>query len=402
MHSKLKTPPSLQMPIPQPAHKPANPCFSAGPCAKRPGWTVDALKNALAGRSHRSKAAMARIKQLLDLTRAVLEIPADYHIGITAGSDTAAIELAMWNMLGARPVDVFGKEVFSNDWVTDIVQELKLPGTRVFKVPFGIAPDLKQANFDHDVVFTWNGTTSGVIVPNGDWIAAERKGLVFCDAISAVFGVSMPWDKLDVTSFSWQKGMGGEAQHGMLVMSPRAIERLNSYSPPWPLPKIFRLKKDGKTLMGFFEGETLNTSSMLCVEDAIDALQWCQRVGGLSALTARTQKSFGVISEWVSRTPWIDFFAKDAATRSPIAVTLEFTAPEYRALDEAAQRKFNQELVARVDAAGAGYDFNNHKGAPPSLRIWCGPTVEAADVTVLLEWIEWSYDQQMTALKAAP
>jgi len=338
---------------------------------------------------------------MLDLTRAVLEIPADYHIGITAGSDTAALELAMWNMLGARRVDVFGFEVFSNDWVTDVVKQLKIPNARAFQVQFGELPDLRQADFNNDVVFTWNGTTSGVIVPDGEWIPRARAGLTFCDAISAVFGVKLPWDKLDVTSFSWQKGLGGEAQHGIIVLSPRALERLREYTPPWPLPKIFRLKKGGEVAMGFFAGETINTPSMICVEDAIDALKWCQTVGGLEGLCARTRKNFGVIQDWVARTEWIEFFARDEKSRSPLAVTLAITAPEYRALDETAQRKFNQELVARVDAAGAGYDFNNHKGAPPSLRIWCGPTVEAADVAALLEWIDWSYQQQIQTAKAA-
>jgi phosphoserine aminotransferase len=304
-------------------------------------------------------------------------------------------------MLGARPVDVFGFEVFSNDWVTDITKQLKLPDTRVFQAPFGELPDLRQADFNHDVVFTWNGTTSGVIIPNGDWIPDNRAGLTFCDAISAVFGVKIPWHKLDVASFSWQKALGGEAQHGILVLSPRAIERLQTYTPTWPLPKIFRIKKGSEVNMGFFAGETINTPSLLCVEDARDALQWCQDIGGLAALIARTQKNFKVIADWVARTPWIEFFVPDAACRSPLAVTLQITEPTYLALDDAARRKFKQELVARIDAAGAGFDFNNHKGAPPSFRIWCGPTVDAGDVKILLEWIEWSYAQQIPTLKAA-
>lgn len=389
------------MTLPEPSRKPQNPCFSSGPCAKRPGWTVDALSGALAGRSHRSKPAMAKIQEMLNLTREVLEIPADYHVGLTAASDTGAIELAMWSMLGARGVDVFGYEVFGNDWITDITKQLKIKDARAFTAPFGELPDLRQADFNNDVVFTWNGTTSGAIVPNGDWIPDGRAGLTFCDAISAVFGVPMPWSKLDVTSFSWQKGLGGEAQHGILVLSPRAIERLQTYTPPWPLPKIFRLVKKGEVAMGFFKGETINTPSMIAVEDALDALRWCKSIGGLPALTARTQKNYQTIADWVARTPWVEFFAKDATTRSPIAVTLQITSPEYAALDEAGQRAFNQQLVARVDAAGAGFDFNNHKGAPPSLRIWCGPTVEAADVAALLEWIEWSYAQQSQTAKAA-
>ncbi|HCM83529.1 MAG TPA: phosphoserine aminotransferase, partial [Rhodospirillaceae bacterium] len=250
------------------------------------------------------------------------------------------------------------------------------------------------------VVFTWNGTTSGVIVPDGNWISDKREGLVFCDAISAVFGVEMPWDKLDVTTFSWQKALGGEAQHGMIVLSPRAIERLRNYTPPWPLPKIFRLAKKGEVMMGFFKGETINTPSLLCLEDAIDALRWCQDVGGLKKLCQLTQNNFAVIKDWVAKTPWIEFFAADEKSRSPLAVTLKITAPEYLALDETAQRKFNQDLVGRVDAAAAGYDFNNHKGAPPSLRIWCGPTVAVADVAALLEWVEWSYDTGFKNLKA--
>lgn len=377
----------------QPLRKPKNPCFSSGPCAKRPGWTVDAVKAALVGRSHRSKPALARINEMKTLTRKVLEIPADYHIGLTAGSDTAAIEMAMWSMLGARGVDVFGFEVFSNTWISDIVSELKLQDTRVFKSPFGELPDFSQADFTRDVVFTWNGTTSGVIVPDADWIPDGREGLVICDAISAVFGVEMPWSKLDVTTFSWQKGMGGEAQHGIIVLSPRAIERLKNYEPPWPVPKIFRLAKKSEVAMGFFQGETINTPSMLCVEDAIDALKWCEEIGGLKNLCARTQKNFGVIKNWVAKTDWAEFFAGDEKSRSPLAVTIKITAPAYAALDEEGQRKFNQALVGRVDAAGAGYDFNNHKGAPPSLRIWCGPTVEADDVSALLEWIDWSYGE---------
>jgi phosphoserine aminotransferase len=351
------------------------------------------------GRSHRSKPAMEKIKLLIDLTREVLRIPADYHIGITAGSDTAAIEMAMWSMLGARGVDVFGHEVFSNGWITDIVDELKLPDTRVFKVPFGDLPDFTQADFTRDIVFTWNGTTSGVIVPNGDWISDNRAGLTFCDAISAVFGVQMPWDKLDVTTFSWQKALGGEAQHGMIVLSPRALERLNGHTPPWPIPKIFRLTKKNEVMMGFFKGETINTPSLLCIEDAIDALQWCQSIGGLEKLCARTQDNFDAIKNWVAHTPWVDFFARAEQSRSPLAVTLKIIASEYHALDEAAQREFNKNLLARVDMANAGHDFNNHKCAPPSLRIWCGPTVEKTDVLVLLEWIEWSYAIGLEGLK---
>ena len=379
------------MNLSQPTRKPINPCFSSGPCAKRPGWSPAALANALVGRSHRSKPAMEKLGELIDRTRRVLEIPDEYLIGITAGSDTAAIEMAMWGMLGARPVDVFGCEVFSNGWISDIVDELKLQDTRVFKAPFGIAPDYAQANFAHDVVFTWNGTTSGVIVPDGNWIAADRTGLVFCDAISAVFGVQLPWNKLDVTTFSWQKALGSEAQHGMIVLSPRAIERLKSFSPDRPLPKIFRLTKKDEVMMGFFKGETINTPSLLCVEDCLDALRWCEDVGGLPGLCARTQDNFAVIREWVARTPWIEFFAQEEIYRSPLAVTLKIVDAKYTGLDEAAQRDFNKTLVARVEAAGAGYDFNNHKGALPSLRIWCGPTVEKSDVSALLEWVEWSY-----------
>ena len=385
----------------QPTRKPANPCFSSGPCAKRPGWSAAVLKDAIVGRSHRSKPAMAQIADVIQLMRDVLEIPDDYRVGITAGSDTGAIELAMWNLLGPRPVDVFGWEVFSNLWVADVLEQLKIPDSRRFRAPFGELPDLTQADFNRDVVFTWNGTTAGVIMPNADWIPDDRAGLTFCDAISAVGGVALPWNKLDVTSFSWQKGLGGEAQHGVVVLSPRALDRLKTYTPAWPVPRLFRLKYAEKVNTGFFIGETLNTPSMLCFEDVKDALHWAKNIGGLPALMARTQKNFKTISDWVAKTPWIDFFAKDASYRSPMAVTLQFTAPEYAALSDAEQRQFNKDLVARVDAAGGGHDFNNHALAPPALRIWCGPTVEASDLAILLEWVEWSYAEQMKPLKTA-
>ncbi len=385
----------------KPAVKPVNPCFSSGPCAKRPGWNVDVLQNALGGRSHRSKPAKTRIHEMLDLTREVLNIPNDYVIGLTAASDTGAIEMAMWNMLGPRGVDVFAWDVFGKDWVTDVVQELKLPDVRTFVAPFGKLPDMRQADFKRDIVFTWNGTTSGVIVPDGDWIPDDRDGLTICDAISAVFTVGIPWPKIDVGTFSWQKGLGGEAQHGILVLSPRALERLKSYTPAWPLPKIFRLVKNGTVNMKFFDGETINTPSMFAVEDAIDALKWCKSIGDIDAFHARTINNYNVIRDWVATTPWVEFFVTDETYRSPSSVALKIIDKNYLALDEAAQRAFNAALVDRVDKEGAGFDFNNHIGAPPSLRIWCGPTAEPTDVAALLAWIDWSYAEQTPQQAAA-
>jgi phosphoserine aminotransferase len=385
----------------KPAQRPANPNFSSGPCAKRPGWSLDALKGAALGRSHRAKMPKAKLKQAIDLTREVLEVPADYLIGIVPASDTGAVEMALWTMLGARGVDVLAWESFGLGWVTDITKQLKLQDVRAIKADYGKLPDLKQVNFDHDVVFTWNGTTSGVRVPNGDWIAADRAGLTICDATSAAFAQRLAFDKLDVTTFSWQKALGGEAAHGMIVLSPRAVARLTSYTPAWPVPKIFRMTKGGKLIDGIFVGETINTPSMLCVEDYLDALNWAKSLGGLKALVARADANFTVLADWQKRTPWIDFFAEDAAARSNTSVTLKIVDPEVTRLDKEAQETFLKNISGRLDKEGVAYDINFHRDAPPHFRIWSGATIEAADLRVLTDWLDWSYAMEKAALKQA-
>ncbi|MDQ0303999.1 phosphoserine transaminase [Ancylobacter polymorphus] len=385
----------------QPAVKPANPNFSSGPCAKRPGWTLEALSDAPLGRSHRAKVGKAKLKLAIDLTREVLEIPADYRIGIVPASDTGAVEMALWSLLGARPVDLLAWESFGEGWVTDVVKQLKLKDARVLKAPYGELPDLGQVNFDHDVVFTWNGTTSGVRVPNGDFIPADRQGLTICDATSAAFAQNLDWAKLDVVTYSWQKVLGGEAAHGMLILSPRAVERLESYVPAWPLPKIFRLTKGGKLIEGTFEGETINTPSMLCVEDYIDALNWAKAVGGLKGLQARSDANFKVLADYVAKTPWIDFLATVPETRSNTSVCLVVADPEVKALAPDAQAAFAKALAASLEKAGVAYDIGAYRDAPAGLRIWAGATVEASDLDALLPWLDWAFATAKAGLKQA-
>ncbi len=385
-----------------PGVRPANPCFSSGPCAKRPGWTPTVLRDAALGRSHRAKVGKAKLKLAIDLTREVLGVPADYRIGITPGSDTGAVEMALWTLLGARGVDVLAWESFGDGWVTDVVKQLKLKDARTLKAPYGELPNLAEVNFDNDVVFTWNGTTSGARVPNGDWIAAGRKGLTICDATSAAFAQKLDWPKLDVVTFSWQKVLGGEAAHGMIILSPRAAERLETYTPPWPLPKLFRLAKGGKLTEGFFEGETINTPSMLCVEDYIDALQWAKALGGLKALIARANSNAKAIADWVERTPWIVFLARAPETRSNTSVCLKVVDPAVSALSADGQAAFAKGIASLLEKEKVAFDIGAYRDAPPGLRIWCGATVETADVEALTGWLDYAFAlEKMKLAKAA-
>jgi len=389
------------MPLTAPAVKPANPNFSSGPCAKRPGWTTDALKAALVGRSHRAKPAKARIEKAIALTRELLQVPADYRIGIVPASDTGAVEMFLWSALGARGVDMLAWESFGEGWVTDVVKQLKLPNVRTITADYGYLPDLKQVNFDNDVVFTWNGTTSGVRVPNADWIPADRKGLTICDATSAAFAQNLDFAKLDVVTFSWQKALGGEAAHGVLILSPRAVERLETYKPAWPLPKIFRMTKGGKLMEDIFEGATINTVSMLCIEDAVDAMEWGKSIGGLPAMQARADANFKVLNDWVAKTDWVDFLAQVPETRSNTSVCLVIADAAIKLLDADAQAAFAKAIVSRLDKAGAAYDIGGYRDAPTGLRIWAGSTVEASSLAALTEWLDWAFAVEKAALKAA-
>ncbi|MGQ3671138.1 phosphoserine transaminase [Xanthobacter sp. TB0136] len=385
---------------PAPAVRPENPNFSSGPCAKRPGWTLEALIDAPLGRSHRAKVGKVKLKEAIDLTREVLEVPADYRIGIVPASDTGAMEMALWSLLGARPVDMLAWESFGEGWVTDVAKQLKLADARVFKAAYGDLPDLTQVDFSHDVVFTWNGTTSGVMVPDGKWIPAEREGLTICDATSAAFAQPLDFAKLDVVTFSWQKVLGGEGAHGILILSPRAVERLESYKPAWPMPKIFRLTKNGKINEGIFVGETINTPSMLCVEDYIDALKWAKEVGGLKALQERSNRNFEAIAQWVARTAWVDFLANDPVTRSNTSVCLKVVDPAVTALPVEAQAAFAKAIASGLEKGGVAYDIGAYRDAPPGLRIWCGATVERADVEALTHWLDWAFNEAKAALPA--
>ena len=385
----------------KPDLRPANPRFSSGPCAKRPGWSLDALADAPLGRSHRAKVGKAKLQQAIDETREILGVPADYRIGIVPASDTGAVEMAMWSLLGARGTDVVAWESFGSGWVADAVKQLKLEDVRKFEASYGEIVDFAEVDFDRDVVFTWNGTTSGVKVPNGDKIPAARQGLTICDATSAAFAQDLPFDKLDVVTFSWQKALGGEAAHGMLILSPRAVARLESYTPPWPLPKIFRMTKGGKLNAGIFEGETINTPSMLCVEDYLDTLNWAKSVGGLKGLMARADANTKVLADWKARTPWVDFLAADPAIRSNTSVCLKVVDPAITALSPDAQADFAKKLVAAVEKEGAGYDFAHYRDAPAGLRIWCGATVEAKDVEILTAWIDWAFAETKASLAKA-
>jgi phosphoserine aminotransferase len=374
-----------------PAVRPLVPHFSSGPCAKRPGWNPQALNGAVLGRSHRSKAGKAKLKRAIDLTREVLQVPAAYRIGIVPASDTGAVEMALWSMLGARPLTMLAWESFGEGWVTDVAKELKLTDATVRRAPYGELPDLSGLDPGHDVVFTWNGTTSGVRVPNADFIAAERTGLAICDATSAAFAQALDWPKLDVVTFSWQKALGGEAAHGMLILSPRAVARLESYTPPWPIPKIFRMTKAGKLIEGIFAGETINTPSMLCVEDYLDALEWAKAIGGLPALRARADGNTRAIADWVARRPWIDFLAADPALRSNTSVCLKIVDPAVTRLAADAQAAFVKGIAAALEQQGVAYDIDAYRDAPPGLRIWCGSTVEQRDVEALTPWLDWAY-----------
>jgi phosphoserine aminotransferase len=386
----------------KPGMRPAIPHFSSGPCAKRPGWSLQNLTDAALGRSHRAKIGKAKLKRAIDLTREVLQVPADYRIGIVPASDTGAIEMALWSLLGARPVTMLAWESFGEGWVTDVQKHLKLQDVTVLKAPYGELPDLTKTNFDSDVVFTWNGTTSGVRVPNGDWIAADRKGLTICDATSAAFAQNLDFAKLDVVTFSWQKALGGEGAHGMLILSPRAVERLETYKPAWPLPKIFRMTKNGKMNEGIFVGETINTPSMLCVEDYLDTLGWAKSIGGLNALIARADANTKVLADWVATTPWVDFLAADARLRSNTSVCLKVVDPAVTRLSADAQVAFAKSLAALVEKEGAGYDLGHYRDAPAGLRIWCGATVDTADVEALTPWLDWAFvEAKATLAKAA-
>jgi phosphoserine aminotransferase len=390
------------MVIVTPAAKPAVANFSSGPCAKRPGWTPAVLDGAALGRSHRARIGKTKLEQAIDLTREVLRVPPTYHIGIVPASDTGAVEMALWSLLGARGVDLLAWESFGAEWVTDAVKQLRLQDARVFKAEYGDIVDLQAVDTEtRDVVFTWNGTTSGVRVPDAEWIAPDRAGLTICDATSAAFAQRLDWPKLDVVTFSWQKVLGGEAAHGMLILSPRAVERLESYTPPWPLPKIFRLTKDGRLIDGIFRGETINTPSLLCVEDYLDALTWAKAIGGLEALMARADANLAVVERFVDRTPWIDFLARDKATRSNTSVCLKVVDPALTALPADAQAAFAKALTGAVEKEGAGYDIASYRDAPPGLRLWCGATVEARDLDALMPWLDWSFAKAKAELKRA-
>jgi len=384
----------------KPLVRPKNPCFSSGPCAKRPGWTLKVLEGALLGRSHRAKPGRAKLNEVVERSRKVLGIPADYRLGIVPASDTGAVEMALWSLLGARGVDVLAWESFGEGWATDVAKQLKLADLRLMHAPYGELPDLTGVDAGRDVVFAWNGTTAGVCVPDGDWIAADRQGLTICDATSAAFAMALPWEKLDVVTWSWQKALGGEAAHGMLVLSPRAVARLESYVPPWPLPKIFRLTNKGKFSEAIFQGETINTPSLLAVEDAIDGLKWAESVGGGPALVARAKANLAAVAAWVERTPWIDFLAQDAGSRSWTSVCLKLVDDWFVRLAPDAQRAFVKRLEALLDAEGVAYDIAGHRDAPPGLRLWCGSTVERSDVEALLPWLDWAYGELRQAAAA--
>jgi phosphoserine aminotransferase len=389
------------MTMAKPAQRPTVPHFSSGPCAKRPGWNPQNLKDAALGRSHRAKVGKARLKQAIELTREVLEVPANYRIGIVPASDTGAVEMALWSLLGAKPVTTIAWESFGEGWVSDIVKELKLKDVTKLHAAYGEIPDLSKADPASDIVFTWNGTTSGVRVPNADWISPAREGLTICDATSAAFAQPLEWGKLDVVTFSWQKALGGEAAHGMLVLSPRAVERLETHKPAWPLPKIFRMTKGGKLNEAIFEGETINTPSMLCVEDYLDALNWGKSIGGLKALMARADANTKVLADWKAKTPWIDFLARDPAVRSNTSVCLKVVDPAIASLTSDAQSDFAKKLVALVEKEGAGFDFAHYRDAPAGLRIWCGATVDARDVALLTQWIDWAFAETKAQLPKA-
>ena len=384
----------------KPAMRPARPEFSSGPCAKRPGWAPENLRNAVLGRSHRSKVGKARLQAAIDQTRTVLQVPDNYLIGIVPASDTGALEMALWSLLGPRPVQLLAFESFGKDWVTDVTKQLKLDA-QVLDAPYGQLPDLSKVRGDADLVFTWNGTTSGVRVPNADFIAADREGVTICDATSACFAQDLDWPKLDVVTFSWQKALGGEAAHGVLILSPRAVARLESYTPAWPMPKLFRMTKGGKINLEIFEGATINTPSMLCVEDYLDTLKWAAGIGGLTELKRRADENLSVLADWVARTPWIDFLAENPATRSNTSVCLKVVDPKVTALSAEAQADFAKKLASMLEKEGAALDIGGYRDAPPGLRIWCGATVEADDLNALTPWLDWAFAEVSAQLAAA-
>jgi len=385
----------------KPGVRPAIPHFSSGPCAKRPGWSLQNLTDAVLGRSHRSKIGKAKLKRAIDLTREVLEVPAGYRIGIVPASDTGAVEMALWSLLGARPATMLAWESFGEGWVTDVEKQLKLKDLTVIKAPYGELPDFGKIDFANDVIFTWNGTTSGVRVPNGDWISAKRQGLTICDATSAAFAQRLDWPKLDVVTFSWQKALGGEGAHGMLILSPRAVERLETHKPMWPLPKIFRLTKGGKLNEGIFAGETINTPSMLCVEDYLDALQWAKSAGGLTATIARSDANAKVLSDWVAATAWVDHLAKHANERSNTSVCLKVVDPVVTRLSGDEQAAFAKTLAGLLEKEDVAYDIAFYRDAPPGLRIWCGATVEQRDIEALTPWLDWAFAEAKATLSKA-
>ncbi len=385
----------------KPGTRPANPKFSSGPCAKRPGWSLNALSDAALGRSHRAKIGKNKLKLAIDLTREVLQVPADYRIGIVPASDTGAVEMAMWSLLGERGVDMVAWESFGEGWVTDCVKQLKLADARAFIAPYGEIVDFSKVDFVRDVVFTWNGTTSGARLPNADFIPADRKGLTICDATSAAFAQEMDFSKLDVVTFSWQKVLGGEGAHGMLILSPRAVARLESYKPAWPLPKIFRLTSGGKLIEGIFQGETINTPSMLCVEDYIDALNWAKSVGGLAGLIGRADKNAGALNAFVDKSSWLSNLSAKKETRSNTSVCLTISDPDVLALDADGQAAFAKGLVSALEKEGVAFDIGSYRDAPAGLRIWCGATVETSDIEALTPWLDWAFQVQKTALKSA-
>ncbi len=379
--------------VSKPTVRPANPNFSSGPCAKRPGWTVNALADTPIGRSHRAKIGKAKLEEVITRTRTILGIPDDYRIGIVPASDTGAVEMALWSLLGERGVDMLAWESFGDGWITDVTKQLKLTDVRTFKAPYGQIPDLAQVDCDRDVVFTWNGTTGGARVPNGDWIKADRKGLTICDATSGVFAYDLPWQKLDVTTWSWQKVMGGEGAHGMLVLSPRAVARLESYKPAWPLPKIFRMTKGGKLIEGIFKGETINTPSMIAVEDQIDALKWAESIGGLKALMARTANNLRAVQAWLDASDWAANLATDPAVRSSTSICLSIKAAFFQKLSDEDKAAAAKKIVSLLDKEKVAYDIGAYRDAPPGLRIWGGSTVELSDIEALLPWLDWAFAQ---------
>jgi phosphoserine aminotransferase len=383
----------------QPSSKPKNPCFSSGPTAKRPGWTLEGLSTESLGRSHRAKGPKGRLQKVIDQSKQILGVPDDYLVGIVPASDTGAFEMAMWSLLGSRGVDVLHWESFGSGWKTDIEKHLKLEDVREFKAGYGELPDLAQVDTKtRDVVFTWNGTTSGVCVPSGDWIDDDREGLTLCDATSAAFAMPLPWHKLDVVTWSWQKVMGGEGAHGMLVLSPRAVARLESFNPDRALPKIFRLTKAGKVTLDLFEGATINTPSMLAVEDHLDALAWAEKLGGLDALIARSKANLQVIRDWVTSTPWVDFLATTEATQSSTSICLKIISPSFTELDETAQSAFVKTMTGLLESENAAYDIASYRDAPPGLRIWGGATVEASDLQCLTAWLNWAFEETTASL----